>query len=139
VLLVGVNYSAYSKVILNWVNPEALMQARDEVNNILSSATSLSVYASDATTTERKDDRESITHKILDSDPSMVYSRKYDTKELIANAGNTDLGVSFELTPYENRIIIPRIGKNIPLVDVSVSSGASFEKMHEVFMEELRK
>lgn len=115
------------------------MQARDEVNNILSSATSLSVYASDATTTERKDDRESITHKILDSDPSMVYSRKYDTKELIANAGNTDLGVSFELTPYENRIIIPRIGKNIPLVDVSVSSGASFEKMHEVFMEELRK
>lgn len=139
VLLVGLNYSAYSKVILNWVNPEALMQARDDVNNLLSSATSVSVYASDEATAEVREDLDTITNKILNSDPSMIYSRTYDPKWLIANTGNDDTGVNFALNPYENRIIIPRIGKNIPLVDVSISSGATFETMHEVFMEELKK
>lgn len=57
----------------------------------------------------------------------------------MAGIGDRDLSASFELNPYENRIIIPRIGKNIPLVDVSIASGATFETMHEVFMEELKK
>ncbi len=31
------------------------------------------------------------------------------------------------------------MGKNIPLVDVTIDHGASFETMHEVFMDELKK
>lgn len=41
--------------------------------------------------------------------------------------------------PYENRIIIPRIGKNIPLVDIFVDLHPNYESMHETFMEELKK
>lgn len=47
VLLVSLNYSAYSNRIINWVNPDALMQARDDVNRLLTSVTSVSAYASD--------------------------------------------------------------------------------------------
>jgi sortase A len=43
------------------------------------------------------------------------------------------------VTPYENRIIIPKIGKNIPLVDVHHDSDADYSVMHEIFMEELKK
>ena len=49
------------------------------------------------------------------------------------------MSANFTLAPYENRIVIPKIGKNIPLVNVTIDHGASFETMHEVFMEELRK
>ena len=116
------------------------MQARDEVNHILASATSVSVYASDeATMTEAREDLSTLTQKVLTSDPQVVYSRSYSPQWLVAGIGDRDLSASFELSPYENRIIIPRIGKNIPLVDVSIASGATFETMHEVFMEELKK
>jgi hypothetical protein len=43
------------------------------------------------------------------------------------------------VVPYENRIIIPKIGKNIPLVDVDHDIGTSYTQMHEIFMEELKK
>ncbi len=139
VLLVGLNYSAYSNRIINWVNPEALILARDEVNNLLTSATSLSVHASEETLLENKEDLDTVTSKILDSDPSIVYSRSYKPRELVAGIEDLWASASFELTPYENRIIIPRIGKNIPLVDVSIHSGSSFETVQDVFMEELKK
>lgn len=78
VLLVGLNYTAYSSRIINWVNPDSLMQARDEVNHILASATSVSVYASDeATMTEAREDLSTLTEKVLTSDPQVIYSRSY--------------------------------------------------------------
>lgn len=43
----------------------------------------------------------------------------------------------FEITPYENRIIVPRIGKNIPLVDISVTKSFDFDHMENIFMQEL--
>jgi hypothetical protein len=29
-----------------------------------------------------------------------------------------DINLNIEITPYENRVIIPKIGKNIPLLDI---------------------
>jgi LPXTG-site transpeptidase (sortase) family protein len=137
VLMGALNYSAYSSRLANWINPERLLEARDEVNGLLSKATSISVYAED-TSGETKDDLATVTEKILATDPEVVYARNYAPGNLLVHA-NTVAPATFELAPYENRIIIPRIGKNIPLVDVTVDHGASFETMHEVFMEELRK
>ena len=45
--------------------------------------------------------------------------------------------VDFNVTPYENRIIIPKIGKNIPLVDVNISHDIDFDHMENIFMQEL--
>jgi hypothetical protein len=115
------------------------MEARDEVNKLLASATSVSVHASEESLSENKDDLESVTSKIRASDPSIIYSREYAPEGLIANIAEQNQTTTFAITPYENRIIIPRIGENIPLVDVEMGHGESFEKMHEVFMEELRK
>jgi LPXTG-site transpeptidase (sortase) family protein len=139
VLLVSLNYSAYSGRIINWVNPDALIEARDEVNKLLASATSVSVHASEESLSESRDNLESVTSKILASDPSIIYSRDYVPEWLIANIGEKDQSTTFAITPYENRIIIPRIGENIPLVDVEMDNDLDFATMHEVFMEELRK
>ncbi len=137
-LLSLLNYSAYSSRVMNWINPDTLLKARDEIAGIVS-ASSVEVHASEESATENKEDLETVKEKILTSDPSIVYSQNYEAKNLIAPLQADESAVTFRVTPYENRIIIPRIGKNIPLIDVSVSSGASFETMHEVFMEELKK
>lgn len=140
-LMMGaINYSAYSQRVANWINPEALEHARDEVNGLLSQATSVTVHASEEVNVEIREDLETVTEKILQADPSVIYSRNYGPEWLLANAGTTQsMGANFTLAPYENRIVIPKIWKNIPLVDVTIDHGASFETMHEVFMEELRK
>lgn len=140
-LLMGaINYSAYSQRVSSWINPEALEQAQDEVNSLLTKATTVSVHASENANEEAREDLETVKEKILQVEPSVVYSRSYWPEWLLSNAGaNTSLSAKFTLTPYENRVVIPKIGKNIPLIDVSVDHGASFETMHEVFMEELRK
>lgn len=124
---------------MTWVNPTGLEQARDEVNGILTKATSVSVHASEQVVEEQKEDRESITEKIANSEPTLIYSRNYEARNLMAGVGQEKAPATFALTPYENRIIIPKMNKNIPLVDVEVDPWATFETMHEVFMEELKK
>lgn len=140
VLMGAINYSAYSQRIANWVNPDALEHARDEVNGLLTQATTVSVHASEEASTEAREDLETVKEKILEAEPSVVYSRNYGPEWLLANAGASNaMSANFTLTPYENRVVIPKMGKNVPLVDVSIDHGASFETMHEVFMDELRK
>lgn len=47
--------------------------------------------------------------------------------------------IDIEITPYDNRIIIPKIGKNIPLVDVDPTTKVSVEDLHTILMRELEK
>ena len=79
VLLAGLNYSAYSMRVANWINPEALVTARDEVASILSSS-SVEVHASESMHLENQEDLETVTEKIISSDPEIVYSRSYDAR-----------------------------------------------------------
>lgn len=138
VLLSILNYSAYSSRIVNWINPEALLTARDEVQNILS-ASSVEVHASENTAIEHAESLEAVTEKISASNPEMIYGRSYSPEHLLGSISENTKKTSFSVTPYENRLIIPRINKNVPLIDVSVDAHADFDTMHEVFMEELKK
>ena len=77
-LLMGaINYSAYSQRVSSWINPEALEHARDEVNGLLTKATTVSVHASEEANLEAREDLETVTEKILQVEPSVVYSRNY--------------------------------------------------------------
>lgn len=138
VLLSLLNFSAYSSRILNWINPDSLLSMRDQVAEILDSS-SIQVHASEEASIEQKEDLDTVTSKILVTDPNMVYARSYDMKGITKNIKDTPDRVSFSLTPYENRIIIPRIGKNIPLIDTQMQEGVDFSTMQDIFMEELKK
>lgn len=37
---------------------------------------------------------------------------------MMAHTKENGINLNIEITPYENRIVIPKIGKNIPLIDV---------------------
>jgi LPXTG-site transpeptidase (sortase) family protein len=42
-----------------------------------------------------------------------------------------------EITPYENRIVIPTIGKNIPLIDIKQKKVEWVNELNDIFMKEL--
>jgi hypothetical protein len=54
--------------------------------------------------------------KTLAEDNAQLRDTYFSPKKLVPLKSNVNLTV--DIMPYENRIIIPKIGKNIPLVDV---------------------
>ena len=139
VLLGILNFGAYSARLLNWVDPTALLSIKTDIQSVIS-ASSIEVHASEAEQDTRSESLALIEEKVAETDPSIVYSRSYAPNRLLGNIPESGIAEpKFEVAPYENRIIIPRLGKNIPLIDVFHDQDADYIKMHEIFMEELRK
>lgn len=92
-----------------------------------------------AETIDSRDSLQSVTEKVVLTDPDIVYARSYESDRLLSGVPRTSHSANFAVTPYENRIIIPKIGKNIPLVDVEHDVNAKYSEMHNIFMEELKK
>lgn len=139
ILLGALNFGAYSARILDWIDPDKLMSLQEDLSSAISRS-SIEVHAD--TTEQAKqllESREVITDRIADIAPALVYSRTYAPDNLLGNLSRESSSATFDVAPYENRIIIPRIGKNIPLVDVDHDVGVSYTQMHEIFMEELKK
>lgn len=136
-LMAATNYSAYSERIAYWLDPSRFDGVASEMRNMFLSANE--VHAMEAVYTEELLVRSVIEERVALTNPEIVYSRSYSEEALLANVPTTPAGtVTFQVAPFENRIIIPRLGKNIPLLDVRHDTSASFTQMHEVFMEELR-
>jgi LPXTG-site transpeptidase (sortase) family protein len=57
--------------------------------------------------------------------------KKFQDKE------NIDLNI--DITPYENRIVIPKIWKNVPLVDIKNRNIEWQKELNNIFMKELEK
>jgi hypothetical protein len=130
------NFSAYSAVVTNWVNPDLLLSRQSDIQSALSSS-SFAVHAGDMI--DSTESLQVLSQKIATTDPDVVYSRSYDEEHLLSGISSQGNEVSFDVTPYENRIIIPKLGKNIPLVDVEHNKDAKYGEMQDVFMEELKK
>ncbi len=135
-LLMGwLNFSAYSAMVTNWINPDLMATRQGDIESALSSS-SVAVHAADMIDS---DSIETITEKVALTDPDIVYARSYASDRLLSGVSRSAADATFAVTPYENRIIIPRLGKNIPLVDVEHDAHAKFGEMQDVFMEELKK
>jgi LPXTG-site transpeptidase (sortase) family protein len=129
------NFWAYSAIVTNWVNPNLMMTLQDNMEQALMNS-SIAVHASDIIDTQSS--LQAITEQITMTDPDIVYSRSYGSDRLLSGISSSP-SANFSVTPYENRIIIPKLGKNIPLVDVDHSSNVKYGDMQNIFMEELKK
>ncbi len=129
------NFSAYSAMITNWVNPNLMMTKQDNIEQALMNS-SVAVYAADMT--DSQNSLQTVTEQIAITDPNMIYSRSYKSDRLLSGISRSS-SANFSVTPYENRIIIPKLWKNIPLVDVDHNANAKYGEMHNIFMEELKK
>jgi len=68
----------------------------------------------------------------------LVKNKTYHSMEkLLAVTRQEELPLTIDVVPWENRIIIPRIEKNIPLIDVKNRSIKSLSELDKIFMKEL--
>jgi LPXTG-site transpeptidase (sortase) family protein len=137
VLLFLTNFSAYTDRVMYWIHPEAMIAEENSIRSLLSSST-LEVHASEWLE-GREDSLEVLTEKISEKMPELIYETAENPARLLAHVDDDSASVSFDIVPYENRIIIPKLGKNIPLVDVSVGNNFDFDHMENIFMKELQK
>ncbi len=138
VLMGALNFGAYSARFLHWIDPSTLNTIKNELQSVVSQS-SMEVHASEVSEIDRQDPTKILTEKIAAIDPSMVYSRSYTAERLLGSISDGEETVTFQVTPYENRLIIPKIGKNIPLIDVFHHQDEDYEKLEDTFMEELKK
>jgi hypothetical protein len=73
------------------------------------------VEASNITETFRED---IIKKKEIVEEQKEEKDSEYSIKNLIEEDNARGMDLDIEITPYQNRIVIPKIGKNIPLVDI---------------------
>jgi sortase A len=137
VLLVATNWSAYYTVVLNYVSPGEVLAANQQIQETLSNS-KITVYADESGTSAfEKNEKAEDIKKQLDAENIQVDEEPFSMKNLIPTEPN--ISAKFNITPYENRIIIPKIGKNIPLVDISITKSFDFDHMENIFMTELEK
>jgi hypothetical protein len=108
-LLGALNFGAYSARILDWMDPERLISLQEDLSNAIARS-SIEVHAD--TTLQAKqllESREDITSRIADIAPGLVYTREYTPDSLLTHINRDSSSATFDLAPYENRIIIPKI------------------------------
>lgn len=137
ILLLATNWSAYYAVAQNYLRPESIQATNVQMQNTLTNS-KITVFASEVSGSvhEKKEKAEDIK-KQLDAENIRVDEEPFSMKNLLPTKPN--ISAEFDITPYENRIIIPKIGKNIPLVDVSITKSFDFDHMENIFMQELEK
>lgn len=130
-LLVGTNYSAYWNLAYSIIYAEEMQMTETSLINSVAAA-SISEQDSDERIWNTQ------TFKQLDTlqDVSIETTQSiHSMSQLVNNKPQIDLGI--EITPYENRIIIPKIGKNIPLVDIKQTTVSWVGELNDIFMKEL--
>lgn len=125
-LLSASNYSAYIEIARSYLNPEVLEQNKNALMTSVNGTQLLDESLSGSQT-------ETTTQKI-----STVKNKTYHSMDKLLNGTyDEDLNMQIEITPYENRVIIPKIGKNIPLLDVKNKTVQNVKELEDVFMNEL--
>lgn len=136
ILIASTNYSAYIEIARSYLNPEALEQNKQAM---LASVQNATIVKNDSQTwaetqdiQEEKLEVSNTTEKI-----EMVKNKTYHSMDKLVTSQNKDLDMNIEIVPYENRIVIPKIGKNIPLVDVQNKTVQNVKELENIFMKEL--
>lgn len=122
VLLVSTNYSAYLNVAKSYVFKWELESKGEKLITSVEAANIKEKYSEEKMKELNKDENE-------DSQLSIKKMKKEQDKE------NIDLNI--DITPYENRIVIPKIWKNVPLLDIKNRKIDWQKELNNIFMKEL--
>jgi len=126
VLLLTTNYSAYMDLAKAYIFSGEMKQTQASIIN--------SVEA--AQITDSIKEKQALEVAEIENKSS---NSRYSIKSLSTNVVKSDYKLDIDIAPYENRIIIPKIGKNIPLVDVKNKTVSGAKELENIFMEELKK
>lgn len=131
ILLFLSNWSAYSAFARSIISPQILVEEKK-------------VLESGIADTEMTDSGETQNDNNLARKQRMIQKHLEKTQTVTRDLGadyfNQDVehvSLSVNIAPYEDRIIIPKIGKNIPLVNVEHREADTSTEWEKIFMKEL--
>ncbi|MCP4524224.1 MAG: sortase [Candidatus Gracilibacteria bacterium] len=128
VLLLTTNYSAYYNIAMSYINSDDLA---NKSRGLISSVEASNI-------TDKMKEERAQQEGFLEEDTEQIKS-KNSIKHLIDITEKDGERMDIEITPYQNRVIIPKIGKNIPLVDIKNRALDSSNELNNIFMKELEK
>lgn len=129
-LLFTTNYSAYYNVAMSHIYKEDFERKSQSLLNSVE-ASSLSWSGTEAKKTEE-------APKVSLESARVEREEKFNSIEnLAAKARRAEVDLWINITPYENRIIIPKIGKNIPMIDIKQKKVNGIDELNNIFMDEL--
>ncbi|MBS9775183.1 sortase [Candidatus Gracilibacteria bacterium] len=134
ILLVGTNYSAYFTIAKSYLMKD---EVEKQQQSLLTSVQAASIHKNITKTEENQNENKDQKHTEIEDDSlqKTTSSIKKYKKELDAMKINMDI----EITPYENRVVIPKIGKNVPLIDIKNRTLNNEGELDNIFMKELEK
>ncbi len=135
-LLLVANWSAYTAFARAMLAPEKLIETQKSIEGSLEQTQVFNAAPSD---TSAQTARQLRKQKII---KRQLMQKQIATQEIglsYFDQDISDVSLSLEITPYEDRILIPKIGKNIPLVNVEHLDASNSEEWHNIFMKELEK
>ena len=131
ILMVSTNYSDYINIGKSYIYKEKIeTESRWLISSVEASNITKKVQEKIKIDTVRKKQEENQAEE-------EESGAEYYINKLITLANKKDINLDIEITPYENIIVIPKIGKNIPLVDIKNRKIEWEEELNSIFMEEL--
>ncbi len=131
ILMVGANYSAYWNLAYSIIYAEEMQVTK---NSLIQSVA--------ANNLEEKNKNVSDVNTFKQVSRQQEYSQKttrsmHSMSSLTSHPSQSWVDLWIEITPYENRIVIPTIGKNIPLIDIKQKKVEWVNELNDIFMKEL--
>ena len=146
VLLGTLNWHAYTALAQSWLHPEKLQAANRSIENALAAAAVTDAQAQTGATASSAPEirdgakdakRAAVLEERLKREKVVLKREWVSAKDLVRKADAINYNV--EITPYDNRVIIPRLAKNIPLVNVENNKVGNAKDWNKIFETELEK
>lgn len=128
ILLVATNYNAYINIVKSYIYAEELLVNEQKLISSVNASSILKdkfIEKKQIETENNKEDEEN--------------ENRLSIKKLKKEQKEQDINLDIEITPYENRVIIPKIWKNIPLIDIKNRTIQWEKELNNIFMDELEK
>ncbi|MBP7806428.1 sortase, partial [Candidatus Gracilibacteria bacterium] len=131
ILLLISNWSAYSTFAGAYLAPEKLANEQKTIEGGLQKIEVTNISTNEEEIKQMKIQRILKRRLEKNNTPTQTLGVDYFDQEV------SSVTLSVNVTPYEDRIIIPKIGKNIPLINVEQHDASNSTEWHKIFMKEL--
>ncbi len=129
VLLLTTNYSAYINIAKSYIYSNQAEIAQQRLVTSVEASNIKEKYTSTAETKIKKNIEYKKTSEEKETKLSINKLKKKEDKK--------EINLNIEITPYTNRVIIPKIWKNIPLLDIKNRKISWKNELDDIFMKDL--
>lgn len=133
-LLWVVNFNAYYQIADSYINKDKYAQISNSLKTSVIQSESYQVEFSNESSDVKLGVTEEEKEKIIDEVRETTF---HSMRKLDVEASDREAPLDIEVMPYENRIVIPNLWKNIPMVEVEKREVKNAKELEDIFMDEL--